>query len=175
MKKYLYLIAATLTLGLAACSNSHKKIDGDGTGGTAGDGGTLPLDSNVAMNRLPDGVNPDSADYSVLQAYIVHFDFDSFTIKASERPKLEAVAKWLSENPNAKLVIAGHTDSRGTIQYNVALGERRAIATRDYLLGLGANSAALTTISYGKERPAQQGENESAWAANRRDEFGVIR
>jgi len=174
MKKYLYLIAAALTLSLAACSNSHKKVDDNGSG-TAGDGGgTLPLDSGVANTRDPN-VNPDNADYSVLQAYVVHFDFDSFTIKASERPKLEAVAKWLTENPNGKLVIAGHTDSRGTVQYNVALGERRALATRDYLLGLGVNSAVLTTISYGKERPAVQGENESAWSANRRAEFGVVR
>jgi peptidoglycan-associated lipoprotein len=174
MKKYLYLIAATLTLSLAACSSSHKKVDGDGTGGTAGDGGTLPLDSGVASTRDPN-VNPDNADYNALAAYTVHFDFDSFTIKASERPKLEAVAKWLTENPNAKLVIAGHTDSRGTVQYNIALGERRALATRDYLLGLGANAAILTTISYGKERPAQQGENEAAWAANRRAQLGVAR
>jgi peptidoglycan-associated lipoprotein len=172
MKKYLYLIAATLTLSLAACSNSHKKINGDSTTGDGG-GGTLPLDNSIASTRDPN-INPDNTDYSVLAQYTVHFDFDSFTIKASERPKLEAVAKWLAETPNAKLVIAGHTDNRGTIQYNIALGERRALATRDYLLGLGANSAVLTTISYGKERPAEQGENESAWAANRRAELGVV-
>ncbi|MDR1303733.1 MAG: OmpA family protein [Verrucomicrobiales bacterium] len=174
MKNYICLIAAALTVTLAACSNSHKKIDDrDTAGGLAGDGGTLPLNAGVPLTRSD--LNPDSADYSALAQYVVHFDFDSFTIKASERPKLEAIAQWLGDNADAKLVIAGHTDSRGTIQYNVALGERRAIATRDYLLGLGVNASVLTTISYGKERPAQHGENEAAWAANRRAEFGVAR
>ncbi|MDR1191513.1 MAG: OmpA family protein [Verrucomicrobiales bacterium] len=175
MQKYIHLIAAALTITLTACSNSHRGIDETGGGAVADwGGGTLPLDAGVPLSRA-DGVSPDDADYNELRSYTVHFDYDSFTIKASERPKLEYIARWLAENPGVKLVVAGHTDSRGTIQYNVALGERRALATRDYLLGLGANSAVLTTVSYGKERPAQQGENESAWAANRRAVFGVAR
>ena len=176
MKKYIYLLTAALALGLAACSTERSGVsqDGDLSGGGVDYGNESLSGGYPLAERIP-GLNPEDGDFSILAAYIVHFDFDSFTIKASERPKLEAVARWLSENPGAKIVIAGHTDSRGTIQYNLALGERRALAARDYLLGLGVNANALTTVSYGKERPAQAGENEGAWAANRRAEFGVVR
>ncbi|MDR2462173.1 MAG: OmpA family protein [Verrucomicrobiales bacterium] len=173
MKKHICLFAAALTISLTACSTDHKKIDGNG-GVTGYETEALPDGGFAQHERIP-GLNPDDADYGTLAAHVVHFDFDSFTVRVSERPKLEFIAKWLAANPGVKLVIAGHTDSRGTVQYNVALGERRALATRDYLLGLGADAAVLTTISYGKEHPARHGENEGAWAANRRAEFGVAR
>jgi len=170
--KSLLLVSLSLALAFGGCSRSIKKTDGT-DGATFGDGSeSLP---NTALADRDSKINPENADYSTLSAYVVYFDFDSFAVKASERPKLEKIAAWLGENAGAKVVLAGHTDSRGTVQYNLALGERRAIATRDYLLGLGVDASRLTTISYGEERPAQQGDNETAWQANRRCATGVIR
>ncbi|MDD5262318.1 MAG: OmpA family protein [Methylacidiphilales bacterium] len=170
-KLFLFL-TLTLAVVISSCSRPAKKDDGSDSSMSGSSAEGLP---NYAVSERNPNINPENADYSQLAPYTVHFDFDSFAIKASERPKLEQAAKWISDNPNAKLVLAGHTDSRGTTQYNLALGERRSLATRDYLLGLGVDNSRMTTISYGKERPAQQGENESAWTANRRCELGVAR
>jgi peptidoglycan-associated lipoprotein len=105
---------------------------------------------------------------------VVLFDFNSFSINAAERSKLNAIAKWMTENSSAKIVLAGHTDARGTTQYNVGLGERRALATRDYLLGLGADGSRLMTITYGEERPAVAEESEAAYSQNRRCAAGIL-
>jgi peptidoglycan-associated lipoprotein len=103
----------------------------------------------------------------------VLFDYDSARIRPSEEPKLEAVAAYLKANPG-KLVVEGHCDERGTAEYNRALGERRAIAARDELVKLGTDASRMTTISYGKDRPADPGHDEGAWAKNRRCEFVVV-
>lgn len=103
----------------------------------------------------------------------VYFDFDSSDIKAEYRPLLEKKAAWLKANPDARVRIEGHCDDRGTAEYNVALGEKRALRVLDYLVSLGAPARRLSTISYGEERPAVQGQNEEAWARNRRAEFRV--
>ncbi len=103
----------------------------------------------------------------------VLFDFDSARIRPSEETKLEAVAAYLKANPG-KLVVEGHCDERGTAEYNRALGERRAIAARDELVKLGADSSRMSTISYGKDRPADPGHDEAAWGKNRRCEFVVV-
>jgi peptidoglycan-associated lipoprotein len=103
----------------------------------------------------------------------VLFDYDSARIRPSEESKLEAVAAYLKANPG-KLVVEGHCDERGTAEYNRALGERRAIAARDELVKLGADTSRMTTISYGKDRPADPGHDETAWAKNRRCEFVVV-
>ena len=171
--KSILFFTLALAVTFAGCSRPAKKGDGSDGFGTGGSGSeNLP---NYAVSERNPNINPENADYSQLEAYTVLFDFDSFAVKPSERGKLEQAAKWLGENSGAKLVLAGHTDSRGTTQYNLALGERRALATRDYLLGLGVDNSRMTTISYGKERPALPGENENSWAANRRCALGVVR
>ncbi|HVM61766.1 MAG TPA: OmpA family protein [Verrucomicrobiae bacterium] len=103
----------------------------------------------------------------------VLFDYDSARIRPSEESKLEAVAAYLKANPG-KLIIEGHCDERGTAEYNRALGERRAIAARDELVKLGADTSRMSTISYGKDRPVDPGHDEAAWAKNRRCEFVVV-
>jgi peptidoglycan-associated lipoprotein len=98
----------------------------------------------------------------------VFFDLDSYTLRDDARSALDANARLLREHPDARLAIEGHCDERGTVEYNQALGERRAQAARDYLVQAGIAAARLSTVSYGKERPFETGHDEAAWAKNRR-------
>jgi len=98
----------------------------------------------------------------------VFFDFDKYKLKPEGRAVLEKQAAWLKKHGGVRLVLEGHADERGTREYNLALGERRANATRDYLVSLGVSPSRLKTISYGEERPVALGSNEKAWSQNRR-------
>lgn len=98
----------------------------------------------------------------------VFFDTDRFNIDAADQATLQAQAQWLSRYPNKSVVIEGHCDERGTRDYNLALGERRANAAKNYLASLGVDASRIQTVSYGKERPASAGSNAQAWADNRR-------
>ncbi len=115
------------------------------------------------------GSNVDRSRFSP-----VHFGFDSSAVGAGERPKLQAVAEFCRSNRNS-IIIAGFTDERGTPEYNRGLGERRALTVREELIKLGVSGGRLQTVSFGAEMPADSGSNESAWAKNRRAEFGVVR
>ena len=101
----------------------------------------------------------------------IYFDFDKSSIRKDAKPILEKVAAHMKKTPGAKLQIEGHCDERGTAEYNLALGQRRADATKKYLVNLGVDGSRLSTISYGEEKPADPGNNEAAWAKNRRAAF----
>ncbi len=101
----------------------------------------------------------------------VYFEFDKSNLTAESRESLEHNADVLKEHPRVRVLIEGHCDERGTIEYNLALGERRALAARNYLINLGIDPDRLATISYGEERPVDLGHDEEAWAKNRRDDF----
>lgn len=101
----------------------------------------------------------------------IHFAFDSATLDNQAQELLKQKAMWLRDFPDAKVVIEGHCDERGTNAYNLALGERRAESAKAFLVNLGISGARLTTISYGEEKPLDLGHNEEAWAKNRRDAF----
>jgi peptidoglycan-associated lipoprotein len=103
----------------------------------------------------------------------VFFDFDRYEIRSDQRDPLSANAEWLSRHPEVPVTIEGHCDERGTRGYNQALGERRANAAKDYLVRSGVDAGRITTISYGKDRPFDQGHDETAWAKNRRAHFVV--
>jgi len=103
----------------------------------------------------------------------IHFDFDKFLIKPQDRKILSAAAEWIKKNNPKMVTIEGHCDERGTTEYNLALGDRRASEAKKYLVTLGVNEKYLKTISYGEERPLDPGHNEEAWAKNRRDHFVV--
>jgi peptidoglycan-associated lipoprotein len=169
-----------LTIALAACDDSKNPNYtgmGDDNGGSL-PGGSDTVNSADAGGGIPPGprgnFNPDSADYQTLASDTIYFDFDKSTIGGAERGKLEAVSEWFKANPGNSLFLAGHADKRGTPEYNRALGERRALAVREYLAGLGLAPANLYTISYGSDRPAEQGDTEEAFSKNRRVEVGVI-
>ena len=98
----------------------------------------------------------------------IHFDFDKYNIAPEAAAALQSQAQWLLRYPAKRATIEGHADERGTRDYNLALGERRATAAKNYLVSLGVDAARLTTVTYGKERPVAMGSNEEAWARNRR-------
>jgi len=98
----------------------------------------------------------------------IYFDTDRYDIDSQDQVALQTQAQWLQRYPQKRATIEGHADERGTRDYNLALGERRANAAKNYLLGLGVDPARLSTISYGKERPVALGSDESSWARNRR-------
>ena len=101
----------------------------------------------------------------------VFFDFDSYTLREDGRAALDADARLLRDNQDLKIVVEGHCDERGTVEYNQALGERRAQVARDYLVRSGIADSRIRTVSYGKERPFEAGHDEAAWAKNRRAHF----
>ena len=182
--KLLVPLFAALTLAITACGDNKKGSDiyGDNQAGALpNNGDTVDMNGanggagGINESERPAGINPDTdVDYSTLSSSTVYFEFDKSTIPASERGKLEAVKQWLDANPGRSLFLAGHADKRGTPEYNRALGERRALAVREYLAGLGLTPANLYTNSYGSDRPAVQGDDEAAFAKNRRVEIGVI-
>ncbi len=104
----------------------------------------------------------------------IYFAFDSYTLDDRAKETLAYNANWMQRYPTTKILIEGHTDERGSVAYNLALGERRAVAARDYLVTLGVARQRLSTISYGKERPVDPRHTEEAWAKNRRAHFVVV-
>jgi len=136
---------------LTACETTPGS-SGQGGGGAYGSGGP-----GTGSGELAQGVSDR-----------VFFAYDSATISPEGQATLESQAAWLKENAGVNVTVEGHCDERGTREYNIALGERRAAATKKYLTGLGISSSRINTISYGKERPAVIGEDESAWSQNRR-------
>ena len=103
----------------------------------------------------------------------IYFDFDRYDLKPASRDKLSKLGNWLLAHPDFNANIEGHCDDRGTAEYNLALGERRAAAAKGYLVKLGVPAARVNTISYGEEMPVDPGQNEEAWTKNRRDHFVV--
>lgn len=104
-----------------------------------------------------------------------YFDYDAATLREDARAALDANARLLRQNAALRLVVEGHCDERGTIEYNQALGQQRAEAARDYLVGQGIDAARLSVISYGKERPFATGSDEASWQQNRRAHFRIAR
>jgi len=157
---------------LAACSTPSEEASttsGSGSSGT----GTTTQSSGATTSTIPGPQPGTQEELTVEVGDRVFFDYDKYDIRADQRGTVEALAAWLDTNPSVTLTIEGHADERGTREYNLALGERRANAVRDYLVALGTNPARLTTVSYGEERPAVLGSNDSAWAQNRRGVFVV--
>lgn len=105
---------------------------------------------------------------------MIHFDYDRYFIREDAKPVLQENAQWLQKFNTAKILIEGHCDERGTEEYNLALGEKRAKSTLDYLVSLGISSDRMEIISYGKSQPLDQGHNEVAWQKNRRSQFMII-
>jgi peptidoglycan-associated lipoprotein len=114
---------------------------------------------------------PPPQQTKVLDFQTVYFDFDSFEIRADARPALRSNADKMSAGVGGVVTIEGHCDERGSTEYNLALGERRANAVKRYLVDLGVPSSKLNTVSFGEDRPAVQGHDESAWRYNRRSDF----
>jgi len=115
--------------------------------------------------------NPLDDPASLLSTRIIYFAYDADQINPQDRPVIEAHGRYLADNPNAAVTLEGHADERGSREYNVALGERRANSVRELMTLLGANSAQIRVVSYGEERSAVEGHDELAWSRNRRVEI----
>ncbi|HEX6978710.1 MAG TPA: peptidoglycan-associated lipoprotein Pal [Alphaproteobacteria bacterium] len=154
-----FLAVAAVGLFLAACESAPQPSAETSGGGAAKPMATAPTQ----------GIQKGSVqDFQVNVGDRVFFDFDKYDIKPAGRATLDKQAAWLKQYPEWKVVVEGHCDERGTREYNLALGERRANAVKTYLTNQGIPANRITTISYGKERPVALGSNEAAWAQNRR-------
>jgi peptidoglycan-associated lipoprotein len=141
-----------------------------GTGGPGGAGGPGAAGSH-GVGSVP-RVNPKEFVAS-MDLRDIHFDFDRYTVRAEDTPLLDANAEWLKANPRALLLIEGHADARGTNEYNLALGDRRARAAMSYLVAQGVRSNRITVVSYGEDRPVCRDSSEDCWSQNRRAHFSV--
>lgn len=159
MKRFVVSSTVALTVAfLAACSSTS-----DEAGAAAGTGaGSAPAASTASY------APGSAAEFQAVVGDRVFFDFDSYALAAPAQETLRKQAAWLKKYPERKLNVEGHADERGTREYNLALGERRANAVREFLLAQGVNGARLATVSYGKERPTCTEAAEACWSQNRR-------
>ena len=156
IKKFSNLFAIMLlTSFLAACATAPTETSSSSTSQSDVVGGIYVGTDTVEMLAID---VPDR----------VFFAYDSYSLAASAQATLNKQAKWLKANPSVAIAVEGHADERGTREYNLALGDRRASAVKDYLMSQGISSNRISTISYGKERPVKSGSNDTAWAQNRR-------
>ncbi len=187
----LFVIALVLSLGVVGCQRKPKaptpivgmKGNPGGPGDTFGkESPATQLPAEPPTNIKPGeqiplvarNLNDFIPDPGRFAANTVYFDFDRATIKPSETSKIDEVVSYLKANPTHAVQIEGHCDERGTEQYNLSLGERRALAVREYLVTAGIQPDRVFTISYGESRPAVPGHNEAAWSKNRRGVFVLL-
>jgi peptidoglycan-associated lipoprotein len=161
--KIIGILAAAAFLG--ACETAPESAASTGGGGGTSGGG---VSSASSTNTKSSGPVMGSKEDFVTVGDRVFFALDKSTIDPASRATLEKQSAWLKKYPAVTISIEGHCDERGTREYNLALGERRANAVKDYLIALGVSPNRIKTISYGKERPVALGSNQNAWAQNRR-------
>lgn len=160
---------AVCALATTGCKKKPKAGGGmDGIDGVGGLNGADPYAADALAGR------PDALVEAASQFGVVLFDFDSAQVNPGERSKLETVAAYLRDNAAVGLVVEGHCDERGSNEYNLALGERRALAVRAYLVGLGVDASRIQTKSMGEEQPVALGHDEASWSQNRRASFGLF-
>jgi peptidoglycan-associated lipoprotein len=154
------LLLAAASLALGACATKAPKVLPPDPGPT----------TQTTSTAVPGPTPGSQADFvaSLLGQDAIYFDTDRYNIDSADSAVLAAQAQWLMKYPAKRATIEGHCDERGTREYNLALGERRANAAKDYLVSLGVDAARLSAVTYGKERPAALGSDEESWAKNRR-------
>lgn len=185
-RKSKILAATVLAIGLAACTTKRADVADQGTGAaTAGtNGGAIGADASAA--NVGGGIDSQSLGGDAngaggagtaatagapLSVRVIHFDYDSADLQQDSYAVLQAHAQFLRSNAGARLTIGGHTDERGTREYNMALGERRAKTVAAFLASNGAKPGQLEVVSFGEEKPLNTEESEAAWAENRRAEL----
>jgi len=170
-QRLIALCAATFFL--AACetaSQTDTATSGDSSASSTTASSTASSSANSSTSTAGSAESAEAKAKAALAEVgnTVYFDFDSSALSAASTAMLGRQAAFLKANPSITVTIEGHADERGTREYNLALGDRRASAARDYLIAQGINAARVRTVSYGKERPAMAGSNNTAWAKNRR-------
>ena len=166
---YKFLISSILVLFIAACATKPKDAaDTSGSGSSSSDSSVSESEGTITETSGSGIVSGSQEDLIVNVGDRVFFGYDSSDLDSDALELLQDQVAWLKQNSNVSVTIEGHCDERGTREYNLALGEKRAQAVKNYLIGLGINPDRVSTISYGKERPAVVGSNDGAWAQNRR-------
>jgi peptidoglycan-associated lipoprotein len=172
--KFMHLLAvAVLAVGLAACQKPTKPdttataATDTGAAASSGVGGDASAGAGTATALTPQ----QQALAAIQQKNVVYFDYDSSEIRSEYVPLVAAHAQYLVKYPTARVRLEGHTDERGSREYNIGLGERRAQTVRRALLAQGVAEAQIATVSYGEERPAVEGSDEAAYGQNRRVEL----
>jgi peptidoglycan-associated lipoprotein len=164
-------LAVALMLTMAGCG-SKPEVETDVTEPDVMQEDTSALTGeDIPLSETPDDVVYVDPSYPEFEN--IHFEFDRYYIRDVDKPILERISGWLKDNENTYLLIEGHCDERGTNEYNMALGEQRALSARRYLVGLGIDADRISTISYGEERPLDPRSTEEAWAKNRRAHFNI--
>ncbi len=164
---YKFLISSLVVLFVASCATKPKdSADASGSGSTSAD--SAVEDGTITETAGSGIVSGSQEDLIVNVGDRVYFGYDSSDLDSDALELLQDQVAWLKQNSNVSVTIEGHCDERGTREYNLALGEKRAQAVKNYLIGLGISPDRVSTISYGKERPAVVGSNDGAWAQNRR-------
>jgi len=159
MTRRIFAVAIVISVGLSGCASKREAV------------APAPAESTAAPAVVDSGssIRPGSSeDFRVNVGDTVHFDYDRYNVGAEAQATLQRQAAWLNKYPAVMLAIEGHCDERGTREYNLALGARRAQAIKEYLVSQGVSTNRLDTISYGKERPACAESTESCWSQNRR-------
>ena len=149
-----------------ACETASN-VTGDSASGSSSSSATTATTA-VAESSSTTATQMSASEKLAQVGNTVYFGFDSSELASEAQAILDRQAAFLNVNPTMVVIIEGHADERGTREYNLALGDRRAVAVRDYLLAKGLNAARVRTVSYGKERPAVSGSNEGSWEFNRR-------
>ena len=167
--------AVTALLFIAACATTPEESgDASGSGGAAASTGSSTQTAQAITGTTQEATKSDAPEPGSYEEFVatvgdrVLFEFDKFDLQAQARQTLDRQAAWLKQYPSVTVRVEGHCDERGTREYNLALGQRRAAAVRDYLVVLGVSASRVDVISYGKERPEVVGSNNDAWSQNRR-------
>jgi len=168
MKKKLWIVLALLLVmpGFLFTISCQKKVAAQAPA-------PAPAPMAPAPAPAPAPMAPAKMEVPAFMTERVYFDFDKSVLKLEAQALLKKKAEWLKANPNAKLLIEGNCDERGTAEYNLALGERRAESAKKFLADLGIDAKRISTISYGEERPMDPRHTEQAWAKNRNDGFVI--
>ena len=165
---YKFLISTFLVLFVAACATKPKDSADSSGSGSSSSGSDISSEGTITETSGSGIVSGSQEDLIVNVGDRVFFGYDSSDLDSDALELLQDQVAWLKQNSDVSVTIEGHCDERGTREYNLALGEKRAQAVKNYLIGLGINPDRVSTISYGKERPAVVGSNDGAWAQNRR-------
>ena len=170
IQRNLFLVSAlAVAFVVGACASKDADVS------TASDATTDSEYTETYDDSTSDDATASTSSGDDMALNPVYFAYDQFSLSADSRAVLKAHGQKLMNNADMRVVIEGHCDERGTDEYNLALGERRARSIRDYLVNLGVPTSRLTMISYGEERPAMFGSSEEAWGKNRRGEFVISR
>lgn len=172
MRSLTWVLLVLCTLAFAACAKKPTTVpDGQDTAQQEGETGAAEGEGEVGEGRQLPGASGAPEGGPAGTANVIYFDFDRSDIRPEYASLITSHARHLAASPGIKIRVEGHTDERGSREYNIALGERRAQAVRRALMLQGAGDAQLTTVSYGEERPAVPGSDESAYEKNRRVEL----